>query len=1162
MATDFIDTPSSPDPEIHSMKQRIARRGRWWIGGSVVGVLLVLWAVPFLVAHSPLRNSILRSMADGLQGEITSGGASFGWFSPVELYDVEVTDDEGDRVLSVPTVVSGHTFRELIWGADDLGHFRAEQPQLYVVLTDRGSNIERVFAHWLETPDGLSCPKVNVEVTDADVTIIETATDKKWKLEDVAAVVNLSRNWSAPMKVQASAMLPGAKGASPISLEGAVTRDGDSDSPTTAGRILLRGDALPLELAEALAQRHAPGLLLSGSLSANLTCEWAVRAGTPPQVLIDGDLAAENLVVSGPQLGNDRLALKSVKLPCRVTRDGDKLLIERLSITCDVGTGNLVGPVNLAIDQPMTTALMGALWQEAYELEAHVDLARLAALLPATLRIREGTRVTAGQLNVDLKHKVAANSTSWTGQAEMTNISAVNQGRSITWQKPVTVTIAARNGADGPNIDQLLWKSGFLELEASGTMDAMTTSSVFSLKELAEQLGQFVDLGGFELAGEGWSHLSWTRDQAGQFNVDGEFQISDLSLGASDYEPWIEDNLVVKTKFTGRSEGREVRRVDSGLVELESRSDSAQVRLLKPVSDLTRAGNWPVAVQAQGQLATWLPRLGPWIGQFSQWNLAGGAKLDSQVTASARQVKLEKTSLVLRQFHAEGLGMTINEREVKVTGNGSYDLQTGRVESAQTDVASTALAVRARNFSMTLEDRMVAGARGELTYSADLARLGQWFAPPRGADDTSAARRTLAGKLQGRMDIVQADRETTAKFDALIEDLALADAQGRGWTERSVELVGAGSYRSADRLIRLQRVTVDSSTIQGNASGEIADLTGSRDLRLSGKMEVDSQKVLDLIRPYVGGGVEIVPHRAARAFDIQVSLADPVKTLVAKGGIGWTGANVYGFQVGSGEVQGTLRDGLLKVAPLDVTVSDGRLTTAPKIHLWPAPPILEVAQGPLLSKVRVSQEMSERGLKYILPVLADVAKAEGRFSVDMDDSQVNLDYPETADVSGRLTVNSMQIEAGPLLRQVVLVVDTLRRTATGRDLRPAGSNLSPVTLRQASVVPFRMVEGRVYHRDLILDFDDVTIRTYGSVGLDQTLSIMAEMPVPQKWIGNNALGSALKNTTIRLPIGGTLKQPKIDERALQQATAQFVRKGAEGAILEGLNRGLRELLPK
>jgi translocation and assembly module TamB len=118
---------------------------------------------------------------------------------------------------------------------------------------------------------------------------------------------------------------------------------------------------------------------------------------------------------------------------------------------------------------------------------------------------------------------------------------------------------------------------------------------------------------------------------------------------------------------------------------------------------------------------------------------------------------------------------------------------------------------------------------------------------------------------------------------------------------------------------------------------------------------------------------------------------------------------------------------------------------------------------------------------------------------------------------------------------------------------------SPAVLRRESVVPFRMVGGRVYHQGLELIFPDLTIRTHGSVGLDQTLAIMAEMPVPPKWLGNNVLGSALKNQTIRLPIGGTLSKPMIDRRELERVSRQFVRDAARNVLLEELQKQLERL---
>ena len=57
---------------------------------------------------------------------------------------------------------------------------------------------------------------------------------------------------------------------------------------------------------------------------------------------------------------------------------------------------------------------------------------------------------------------------------------------------------------------------------------------------------------------------------------------------------------------------------------------------------------------------------------------------------------------------------------------------------------------------------------------------------------------------------------------------------------------------------------------------------------------------------------------------------------------------------------------------------------------------------------------------------------------------------------------------------------------------------SPAEIARDSVISFRMVDGRVYHRDLELVFPDITIRTYGSVGIgpsDRSLAIMAKTPL-------------------------------------------------------------------
>ena len=96
-----------------------------------------------------------------------------------------------------------------------------------------------------------------------------------------------------------------------------------------------------------------------------------------------------------------------------------------------------------------------------------------------------------------------------------------------------------------------------------------------------------------------------------------------------------------------------------------------------------------------------------------------------------------------------------------------------------------------------------------------------------------------------------------------------------------------------------------------------------------------------------------------------------------------------------------------------------------------------------------------------------------------------------------------------------------------------------------------------------MQFPELTIRTYGSVGLDQTLAITAEINAPLNRLGNIPVAAALRNRTIKIPIGGTLSKPKLDERALGRNIQDTVDRGVRDALEGELGRqldGLQDLL--
>jgi hypothetical protein len=206
---------------------------------------------------------------------------------------------------------------------------------------------------------------------------------------------------------------------------------------------------------------------------------------------------------------------------------------------------------------------------------------------------------------------------------------------------------------------------------------------------------------------------------------------------------------------------------------------------------------------------------------------------------------------------------------------------------------------------------------------------------------------------------------------------------------------------------------------------------------------------------------------------------------------------------------------------------------------------LYLPKGTGVERFQVTKAACASALGYALPALANAVEADGQVSLQIEGGRVPLANPAASDLDGRLIIHSSRIATGPLIQELTTLLQFPSTIAT---------------LGQEAVVPVRLVNGRVYHRDLQLIFPNLTIRTQGSVGLDGTLDLLAEIPVPPKWLGGRSLGQALAKQTIRLPIRGTISKPKIDQRAVEAALAQVVHDSAGDVLRQELDKKLNKLL--
>jgi translocation and assembly module TamB len=124
---------------------------------------------------------------------------------------------------------------------------------------------------------------------------------------------------------------------------------------------------------------------------------------------------------------------------------------------------------------------------------------------------------------------------------------------------------------------------------------------------------------------------------------------------------------------------------------------------------------------------------------------------------------------------------------------------------------------------------------------------------------------------------------------------------------------------------------------------------------------------------------------------------------------------------------------------------------------------------------------------------------------------------------------------------------------------PGNSSLLSIDNRQ---IDFQVADGRVYHRNLEFLVDGVLVQSQGSVGFDQTLSLLIEIPIQDKWIEKKRALRTLAGQSIRIPMQGTFQQPRIDERAVADLSRQLLQGVATEAIGGEINRALDKLFKR
>ncbi len=533
------------------------------------------------------------------------------------------------------------------------------------------------------------------------------------------------------------------------------------------------------------------------------------------------------------------------------------------------------------------------------------------------------------------------------------------------------------------------------------------------------------------------------------------------------------------------------------------------------------AKRWPIATRAEGfAIGGSLDGSADIVRRGERWNLEGNIRLPDLSLAGERL-----------------LGDTLRPGPVSVVWNLAEKSEGWTIRRASVDSA-----IGSGRLEGGLDPKLgfvsTNGEPGRVEGRIDLAAIARQL------PNTLGIRPGLV--VEGgsaRLTAEPGKDSSTWSVGATVADLVAMDGDRRLDFGDPMSM-SAEVARSGDSL-SIKAMSARIPYLSASGSGRVDDLDGSRRFDFQGELKPDFEAINAWLTRQVEPGAKLSGR--PRSFRVGGTLAgsDPIGSVVGEIGFDLTGADLYGIKLGPTPIVVRARGGQILVDPISTTLNEGHLRLEPEIVLQDTKgdPLLRLGKNSSIRDANINDDVSRRVLAFVAPVLEGATRVSGRLSVDLDHAEFPLKSgrSRSAVVEGLVVFDDVAFAPGPLANDLL--------GAIGR--RDASLKLDrPVTLTIA--------DGRVNQSGLAIPVGDLTrIELAGWVDFDRNLALTATLPVTSAMLGNNPLLSDIAaGTQVRLPIGGTLSNPKVDREAFTASLKDL----GKSLLTRGATRGALELL--
>ena len=527
---DLKKISSNPKPK----KSRKFRRAIFIVLLIIIFTVIV---APWLASTHTGSRALLNHLNNRIDEHLHIEKISLTWLGPCELNNVRVADETGRDLFHLTKATWDKGLARAITSPRQFSHISLDQPTALVYVSD--SPDEKTDP---TSPDKKDRPKIDPGILAAMTgQLTVRAGSVRFVRQDGRSyqINQIEGNFSLDTlnKIQGDCELTladGGKISSQFNIDKLITNNQiNLDSATGSVAVKSTGDIDLAPLMEFTQPHTEPAETATSETSSTQPSTAATLTQLDLIAKFDSGKIQADFTSKLNQLrvaGKDHLHIK----PIDVNFVG-KIRADSASLQADGTIQSSAGTLNTTFDYQKSEtpiefssdSLAGLLTGQVVSLppfncrtDGRIDIPKLAAAVPALLKIRPDLQITSGQLNIDNLTVRGGTQPIATGSIKLTGLTALRRQKTITCEPVIATFDSFIDPQAGLTVKKLNLTSSFATIDAAGTPKQFNSNFHADLDKFHQQTSDFLELKDFALAGKLQGQLTVNRTQPEQLGID------------------------------------------------------------------------------------------------------------------------------------------------------------------------------------------------------------------------------------------------------------------------------------------------------------------------------------------------------------------------------------------------------------------------------------------------------------------------------------------------------------------------------------------------------------------------------------------------------------------------------------------------------------------